>query len=355
MDMEHIGFIKNIIKNKDPEIANIVGKTVMISINRSYTEKNIYEATRLAWREKKEKIEAAELVLSTVNGFIVGAFIPSNWFDVEVEDHTRVGFEGDEAPLFILNQYIGKRVPEEYRKQGHAAPVKYSKSFIENLQSNNTSNIETKPVNKTETQELNVNISGYLVEEASYSLDEDEYSFWEDKSEEELHAYLMHEECDFEIPEEADFLNEDGDIIYRLDSNKLIYNKQYIQLISDDTEFSVSLNGNELPNIKEQLLDDQLDAFEDIHDESDLNAWEEIDLDDDISFVLTHQLVYNSTVVDDQINIKEPFDLSKFRINYMTNWEQEQGMVGISYDSEHFNVEPDGGMLEYCNAILWEA
>lgn len=124
--MEHIQFVKNIIKNKDYEEANITGKTVMISVNQSYKLTDIYEAVRLSWREKLEKIQEAELVLATVNGYIVGAYIPSQWFEVEAEKGMRVGFEGDIAPDFIYNQYIGKRVPQEYRKQGHAAPVKYS-------------------------------------------------------------------------------------------------------------------------------------------------------------------------------------------------------------------------------------
>jgi hypothetical protein len=124
--MEQNDFVKDIIKNKEYQEANIVGKTVMISINKSYKLASIYDATRLSWKEKLTKISEAELVLSTVNGFIVGAFIPDNWFEVEAEKGTRVGFEGKEAPAFIINQYVGKRVPQEFRKKGHARPVKYS-------------------------------------------------------------------------------------------------------------------------------------------------------------------------------------------------------------------------------------
>jgi hypothetical protein len=38
----------------------------------------------------------------------------------------RLGFEGDEAPPDIKSQYVGKRVPDKYRKPGAANPVKYT-------------------------------------------------------------------------------------------------------------------------------------------------------------------------------------------------------------------------------------
>lgn len=33
---------------------------------------------------------------------------------------------GREAPLEIQRQYVGKRVPDEYRKPGAANPIKYA-------------------------------------------------------------------------------------------------------------------------------------------------------------------------------------------------------------------------------------
>jgi hypothetical protein len=38
----------------------------------------------------------------------------------------RVGFIGREAPSAIAKLYVGKRVPDEYRKPGAANPIKYT-------------------------------------------------------------------------------------------------------------------------------------------------------------------------------------------------------------------------------------
>jgi hypothetical protein len=38
----------------------------------------------------------------------------------------RLGFIGREASPEIANLYKGKRVPDEYRKQGAANPIKYT-------------------------------------------------------------------------------------------------------------------------------------------------------------------------------------------------------------------------------------
>jgi hypothetical protein len=38
----------------------------------------------------------------------------------------RFGFVGREAPLEIQQQYLGKRVPDAYRKPGAANPIKYA-------------------------------------------------------------------------------------------------------------------------------------------------------------------------------------------------------------------------------------
>lgn len=38
----------------------------------------------------------------------------------------RFGFVGEEAPEDIKKLYVGKRVPDEYRKPGAANPIKYT-------------------------------------------------------------------------------------------------------------------------------------------------------------------------------------------------------------------------------------
>jgi len=79
------------------------------------------------------RVKHVEVVLSTVQGLIVGAFIPDKWLDAtEVnfpgreEMPGRLGFIGREAPADIQALYVGKRVPDEFRKRGVANPIAYT-------------------------------------------------------------------------------------------------------------------------------------------------------------------------------------------------------------------------------------
>ena len=108
-------------------------KVLLISVNRSATETSLYEATRYAWKLKKSKAEQAEAVLATRQGEIIGAFIAHRWLAATTENFPgrdtipgRVGFEGEDAPENIKKLYLGRRVPDEYRKAGAANPIKYT-------------------------------------------------------------------------------------------------------------------------------------------------------------------------------------------------------------------------------------
>jgi hypothetical protein len=109
-------------------------KALLISVNRSVTEKSsLYEATRYAWKIKKSKARQAEVVFATRQGLIVGAFIADDWRDATAANFPgredadgRIGFYGHEACDEIRRLYVGKRVPDEYRKPGAANPVKYT-------------------------------------------------------------------------------------------------------------------------------------------------------------------------------------------------------------------------------------
>ena len=91
---------------------------------------SLYEATRCAWKISPKKAREAQVILSTVQGLIVGAFVASEW--VEATDANfpgrgdvpgRWGFIGEEAPVPLQALYVGKRVPDEYRKRGAANPI----------------------------------------------------------------------------------------------------------------------------------------------------------------------------------------------------------------------------------------
>lgn len=111
-------------------------KVMLISINRSIDESDLFHATRLAWRVNLSRASEAEVVLGATRGLIVGAFVPTEWKKATPEnfpgiplsesDAKRYGFEGARAPDEVANLYVGKRVPDRYRKKGAANPIRYT-------------------------------------------------------------------------------------------------------------------------------------------------------------------------------------------------------------------------------------
>jgi hypothetical protein len=124
---------KEIIQRYCAEPAVFHHKALLINVNRSATETSLYEATRFAWKISKSKAKEAEVVLATQQGMIVGAFTPHQWLEATAANFPgrgevpgRIGFIGEEAPPAIRALYVGKRVPDEYRKPGAANPIKYT-------------------------------------------------------------------------------------------------------------------------------------------------------------------------------------------------------------------------------------
>jgi hypothetical protein len=124
---------KEIIRRYAAEPAVFRHKALLISVNRSAAETSLYEATRYAWKISRRKAKEAEVILATMQGLIVGAFVADDWLDAtstnfpgREEAPGRLGFVGAEAPIDIRRHYVGKRVPDEYRKRGAANPIKYT-------------------------------------------------------------------------------------------------------------------------------------------------------------------------------------------------------------------------------------
>lgn len=124
---------EEIIKTYSAETAVFRHKAILISVNRSAAESDLYEATRFAWRLSKTRAEQADIVLPTVQGLIKGAFTVTSWLEATSENfpgketmNGRYGFIGSESSLDDYREYIGKRVPKEYRERGAANPIKYT-------------------------------------------------------------------------------------------------------------------------------------------------------------------------------------------------------------------------------------
>lgn len=122
-----------IVRRYAAEPAVFQHKALLISVNRSAADASLYEATRYAWKVSLSKVEQAEVILSTRQGLIVGAFVASQWLEATSENFPgrepvpgRFGFVGTQAPEVIRSLYVGRQVPDAYRKPGSANPVRYT-------------------------------------------------------------------------------------------------------------------------------------------------------------------------------------------------------------------------------------
>lgn len=124
---------REIIRRYCAEPAVFKHRALLISVNRSAAETSLYEATRYAWKISNSKAKQAEVILATLQGLIVGAFIADDWLEATAANFPgrkdvpgRLAFIGREANEEIKGLYVGKRVPDEYRKPGAANPIKYT-------------------------------------------------------------------------------------------------------------------------------------------------------------------------------------------------------------------------------------
>jgi hypothetical protein len=123
-----------IIRKYSAEPAEFRHRAILISVNRSVADAaSLYEATRFAWKISRAKAMNAEIILSTRQGLIVGAFVADDWLEATAKNFPghpdipgRLGFIGREASPEIKALYLEKRVPDDYRKRGAANPIKYT-------------------------------------------------------------------------------------------------------------------------------------------------------------------------------------------------------------------------------------
>lgn len=125
--------VKEILTRYTAEPAVFQHKALLVNVNKTVAETSLYEATRYAWGVKKANAEQAEVILANLQGLIVGAFVARQWLQATAENFPgheplpgRYGFIGEEAPDEVKRLYVGKRVPDAYRKRGARWSFRYT-------------------------------------------------------------------------------------------------------------------------------------------------------------------------------------------------------------------------------------
>ena len=125
--------VEEIIADYALEPFEVKEKLVLISIKHSSQDENLstYEAVRCSWKLNRERAAPYKLVLARVGERVVGAFRVCKWLPSTPEyfgDRAirgRSGFHGEEAEPETRDYYVNKRVPDKYKLQGAANPVRY--------------------------------------------------------------------------------------------------------------------------------------------------------------------------------------------------------------------------------------
>jgi hypothetical protein len=125
---------RQIVRRYEASEAVFRHKVLMINVNRTVLDrKDVYEAVRFAWKLDPSKARRADFVLAVQQGLIIGAFRASQWLPAESVNFPgrhdmpgRWGFIGQEATEQVSRMYVGKRMPDRFRKRGAANPVRYS-------------------------------------------------------------------------------------------------------------------------------------------------------------------------------------------------------------------------------------
>ncbi|MDA8564153.1 hypothetical protein N9L06_06870 [Mariniblastus sp.] len=124
---------KEIVQKYEAKVAKFKHKAIMINVNRSAAEQSLYEATRYSWKVSLARAKKTDLVLAVRQGLIIAVFVPEQWLAATADNFPgrepvpgRYGFVGIEADEGLAKKYVGKRVPDSYRKKGAANPIRYT-------------------------------------------------------------------------------------------------------------------------------------------------------------------------------------------------------------------------------------
>ena len=110
-------------------------KVLAININRSSSERSVYDAVRGFWRISTDRASRADVVLAVIQGICRGVFQADRWLPAEPGNFPfleeaisgRSGFIGRQASNKYSSIFINKKLPSEFnRKRGMATPIQYN-------------------------------------------------------------------------------------------------------------------------------------------------------------------------------------------------------------------------------------
>ncbi len=101
-------------------------RLLYIKVRRETVEDrgSLYEAVRRAWRVNPVRAAEADWVVAVVGGIARGVFEVHGW-ECSRANPGRYEFRGAEVDNDVARRYVGKLIPEEFRRRGMASPVLY--------------------------------------------------------------------------------------------------------------------------------------------------------------------------------------------------------------------------------------
>jgi hypothetical protein len=110
-------------------------RVLLINVNKSSEDLDLYDAVRFAWKISPSKARACDYVLAVRRGLIIGVFKADEWLPATTQNFPsfptfpnackRFGFNGCEAPSDVKALYLQRRVPDGYRRRGASNPIRY--------------------------------------------------------------------------------------------------------------------------------------------------------------------------------------------------------------------------------------
>ncbi|VAW43950.1 hypothetical protein MNBD_GAMMA02-1439 [hydrothermal vent metagenome] len=124
---------KQIIERYMAREMEFAHKILLISVNRSAADEDLYLATQYAWKIDPKRAAKADYVVATLQGLAKGVFEVNEWLEATTDNfpgretiNGRYGFVGKHAPDEIKEYYIGAKTSEKYRQRGASNPIKYT-------------------------------------------------------------------------------------------------------------------------------------------------------------------------------------------------------------------------------------